>query len=172
MGKKCQLAVAAVAFLSLLCLPALADSHSSFSNEKLTGASGSTLSGSFTFTGNASGGTFSHISLQFNGGAFNGVNASSNGGKATCLLGICGISFRTRASNDQWVWDTILLNVNTGKYTDLGKIHNWKNGWNFDPPGMSVPEGGTSLAYLVVSGLAVFAGIVISGKRRRHLHVA
>jgi hypothetical protein len=37
---------------------------------------------------------------------------------------------------------------------------------------MSVPEGGTPLPYLMLSGFAILAGILISGKRRRALRTA
>jgi len=150
-----------VAFLLLLCLPALADGN--FSNEKLTGNSGSSLSGSFTF--NSSTDSFSNLSLSFNGGKFAGTNAKdTSGGQATCVLGICGFSWQTRV-NGVLVWDTILLNVKTGTYQDFGGIQNFQNQWNFDPP-QAVPEGGTPLPYLLLSGLAMVAGILISGKRR------
>lgn len=164
MGRYCKLASICAALLLLVCLPALADSNDNFSKEKLTGSSGSTVSGSFTFTGSASGGTFSGLSLSFNGGAFAGINASDpSGGKATCLLGFCGFSWKTQVGSG-WIWDTIVLNVATGQYQDFGGIRNWQNQWNFDP--MSVPEGGATLSYVMLSGLAVLAGILISGKRR------
>jgi hypothetical protein len=153
-----------------VCLPALADSNDNFSNETLTGNSGSTVSGSFTF--NSTTDSFSNISLSFNGGAFNGINASdASGGKATCLLGFCGFSWQTLVGN-VLVWDTIVINVKTGAYQDFGGIYNWRNQWNFDPPPMSAPEGASSLAYLTLTGLAIFAGIVISGKKRRTARTA
>jgi hypothetical protein len=151
----------AAAFLLSMCLPALADGN--FSKEKLTGNSGSTVSGSFTF--NSSTDTFSNLSLLFNGGKFKGTNATdASGGQATCVLGVCGFSWQTHV-NGVLVWDTILLNVKTGVYQDFGGIQNFQNQWNFDPPA-TVPEGGTPLPYLVLSGLAMVAGILISGKRR------
>jgi len=163
-----SLAGVCVALLVFVCLPAFADSHDSFSNQSLTGNSGSKVSGSFTF--NSSTDTFSNISLSFNGGAFNGINASdSSGGQATCILGFCTFSWKTQVGS-VWVWDTIILNTNSGanygQYWDLGKILNWQNTWNFDPP-MTAPEGASSLVYLTLSGLAIFSGILISGKKRR-----
>lgn len=159
-----NLAGICAAFLALACLPALADSKDNFSNEKLTGNSGSTVSGSFTF--NSTTDAFSNISLSFNGGVFNGINAlDTGGGKATCLLGWCGFSWQTLVGN-VLVWDTIVINVNTGAYQDFGGIYNWQNQWNFDPP-MSAPEGASSLAYLALSGIAIFTGILVSEKKRR-----
>jgi hypothetical protein len=159
-------------FLALVCLPALADSHDSFSNEKLGGSSGSTVSGSFTF--NSTTDTFSNISLSFNSGAFNGINASdASGGKATCILGLCAFSWKTEVGN-VWVWDTIILNTNPGasygQYWDIGKIVNWQNSWNFDP--LPAPEGGTSMAYVALSGIAMVAGILISRKKTRTARIA
>jgi hypothetical protein len=162
-----KMAIVSVVLLLVLSLPAFADSNGSFSNEKLIGSSGSTLSGSFTFTGNASGGTFSNLSLSFNGGAFGGVSASdAKGGKATCAFGLCSFSWKAKAANGDWVWDKIVLNVKTGQYQDFGRINNWQNRWKFDPP-VPVPEGGTPLSYLMLSGLAVSFGILMSGKQRR-----
>ena len=158
-----NLVAISAAFLLLVCLPALADSHDNFSNEQLTGGSGSTLSGSFTFSSSSD--TFSNISLSFNGGTFNGINAQDTGGQAVCALGLCAFSWETKTGN-VWVWDTIVLNVSTGQYQDFGWIYSAQNQWNFDPP-MSAAEGGTRLAYLVLCGIAIFAGILVSGKQRR-----
>jgi hypothetical protein len=168
MRRYCKLATIFAALMLILSLPALADSTDSFSGEKV-GGSGSSLSGSFTFSGNSSTGYwFSNLSLSFNGGVFAGITASdAAGGKATCLLGFCGFSWKAQAGSG-WVWDTIVLNVATGQYWDLGKvkISDWQSKWNFDPPA-PLPEGGTPLAYLMLSGLAMFAGILISRKRTR-----
>lgn len=79
-----------------MSLSAFANSNDSFSNVILTGVSG-TVSGGFTF--NSSTDTFSNISLSFNGGVFNGVDALDGGGKGTCLLGVCGFSFREHVPN-------------------------------------------------------------------------
>jgi len=165
MKRYCKWAGVCVVFSVLLCLPAFAGSVYSFSNETLTGSSGSTVSGSFTFTGSASGGTFSNLSLSFNSGAFAGINASdAGGGKATCLLGFCGFSWQTQVGN-VWVWNSIVLNIRTGQYWDLGGIANWQNQWNFDP--MPLPEGGAELSYVMLSAMAVFGGIFVSSKQRR-----
>jgi hypothetical protein len=45
----------------------------------------------------------------------------------------------------------------------LGGKHRKK--WN-------VPEGGAEVTYLLLSGIAVLAGILISGKQRRATHAA
>ena len=154
-------------FLLAASLSASADSTNSFNNVSLTGVSG-TVSGSFSF--NSSSNTFSAISLSFNGGVFGGVNAQNGGGNGSCILGVCGFSWQAQLANGNWVWDTILLNLKTGQYQDLGGIYNWKNGGNFNR--LPVPEGGASLAYLGLSGVAMFAGILIAGKRRRSARLA
>jgi hypothetical protein len=165
MLRRSKLIGVCAALLLLVCLPALADTKDSFSNESLTGNSGSTVSGSFTFTGNASGGTFSNLSLVFNSGAFNGIKAIDvSGGQAFCALGLCTFSWAEQVGKG-WVWDTIILNVKTGQYWDTGNIYNLQNQWNFDPP-MAAPEGGTQVSYLLLSGLAMVVGILISRKRR------
>jgi hypothetical protein len=164
-----SLKVASVSALFLLAvsLSAFADSNDSFSNVNLTGVSG-TVSGSFAF--NSSNDTFSKISLSFNGGVFNGVDASDGGGKGTCLLGVCGFSFQEHVANGGWVSDTILFNLKTGQYEDLGGIYKGRKGGDFNY--LSVPEGGTPLSYLMLSGFAILAGILISGKRRSALYTA
>jgi hypothetical protein len=165
MSRYCKLAIVGATVCLILSLPAFAGSVYNFSKETITGKSGSTLSGSFTFTGNANGGTFSNITLSFDGGKFGGLKASDvSGGKAKCAFGLCRFSWSEKLSNG-WVWDTIVLNVNTGAFQDLGQLYDKRNQWNFDP--LPVPEGGASLAYLMLAGLAVFAGILISGKKRR-----
>jgi hypothetical protein len=148
-------------FLLAASLSASADSTNSFNNVSLTGVSG-TVSGSFSF--NSSNDTFSAISLSFNGGVFGGVNAQNGGGNGTCILGVCGFSWRAQLANGNWVWDTILVNLKTGRYQDLGGIYNRKNSGDFHYS--SVPEGGAPLSYLVLSGFAIFAGILMSGKHR------
>ena len=166
MGQICKRLSVCAAFLLVLSLPAFAGSVYNFSSQSITGNSGSTVSGSFTFTPSGSGGTFSNLSLSFNGGVFNGINASDpSGGNAICWHGSCRFSWKEQVGKI-WVWDTIVLNLKTGAYQDFGGIYSWRNQWNFDPP-LPVPEGGTPLAYLMLSGLAVFAGILLSGKKRR-----
>ena len=68
------------------------------------------------------------------------------------------------------VWNTIILNLKTGQVEDIGGIYNWKNQGNFNY--MAVPEGGNSLAYLLLCGVALFAAIFFSRKQRRPLRAA
>jgi hypothetical protein len=152
-----------VLFLLAVSLSASATSNDSFSNVSLVGTSGA-VSGSFTF--NTSTDQFSGISLSFNGGAFGGATASNGGGKGTCYQGFCGFYFQGKASDGAWVTDTIIVNLKTGQFDTFGGIYNWKNqGGDFNY--LSVPEGGAKLSYLILSAIAVFGGILISGKQRR-----
>jgi hypothetical protein len=159
-----KLAVACALFLLCVSLSAFANSsNGGFSNVSLTGVSG-TASGSFTF--NFANDTFSKLTLAFNGGVFNGMGAKNGGGNATCLLGVCGFFWKTQMANGDWAWDTILINIRTGQYQAYGGISNWQHQGDFKY-NMAVPEGGTALAYLMLSGFAIFAAILIAGKRRR-----
>ena|SRR5579864_540518 len=152
-------------FLLTVCVSASADSNYQFSNVALTGVSG-TVSGTFTY--NASTDVFSGLALSFNGGAFNAVKASNNGGNGICKQNLCGFFWQTTLANGDSVWNAIVINLQTGQYSDLGGISNSQNQGFFDY--QSVPEGGATLGYLMVSGIAVFGGIVISGKQRRGIH--
>ena len=147
-------------FLLARSLSAYANSKDSFSNVSLIGTTG-TVSGSFTF--NSSTDTFSNLTLSFNGGMFGGDKASNAGGKAKCILGVCEFSWKEKLAGG-WVSDTILFNLKTGQYEDFGGIYKGKNGGEFKYA--SVPEGGTPLSYLMLSGFVMLAGILISGKRR------
>lgn len=151
-------------FLLAVSLSAFAGSSNDvFSGAALVGTSG-TVSGGFTF--NTSTDQFSNISLSFNGGVFGGATASSSGGQGACYQGFCGFYFQGKASDGSWVTDTIIVNLKTGQFDDLGGIYNWKNqGGDFNY--LSVPEGGANLTYLMLSAMAVFGGILLSGKQRR-----
>ena len=161
--KRCS-KLACICALFLLAVPfsAYANSNDSFSNVSLVGTSG-TVSGSFTF--NSSNDSFSNISLLFGGTVFGGDNASNAGGKAICAFGFCGYTWKTQLADGSWVSDTIILNLKTGQYRDFGGIYKGQTGGDFRY--LSVPEGGTELAYLLLSAFAVLSGILISGKRRR-----
>jgi hypothetical protein len=163
MTRSLKLATVCAIFLLAASLSASACSGDCFSNVNLVGNSGGNAGGSFTF--NSSTDTFSNLSLSFNGGVFSGLTGlDAKGGKGICVLGICEFSWQTTLKNGDTVWETILLNVKTGQYQDQGGIYNWKNegGFNY----LSVAEGGNSLAYLLVCGMALFAAIVGSRKRR------
>lgn len=162
-----KLATVCVMFLLAVSLSASACSGDCFTNVNLSGSSGGNASGSFTF--NTSTDTFSNLSVTFNGGVFNGMSGSDAKGGGGCVLGICGFSWKTTVGGDT-VWNTIILNLKTGQFEDLGGIYNWKNQGNFNY--MSTPEGGNSLAYLLLCSIALFAAIFLSRKQRRPLRSA
>jgi hypothetical protein len=153
-----KFAVVCAAFVLSAAICASAGSTDNFSGP-LIGASG-TESGCFTFDSSTD--TFSNINLSFAGSTFGNVNAANGGAKAACANGICGYFWQTQVGSD-WVWDAIVVYAN-GQYQDFGGISNSKNygGFNY----MSVPEGGSRLAYLLLSAIAVFGAIFVSGKSR------
>src|SRR5579863_3692492 len=164
-----KLASVSALFVVAVSLSAFANSNDCFSNVNLTGVSG-TVSGGFTF--NSSTDTFSNILLSFNGGLFNGVKGSDpNGGKAQwCSGGWCGFTWHTNVGGDS-IWNTVAVNLTNGQYKVSGDIYNWKyQGGDFNY--LSVPEGGTTPTYLMLSGFAILAGLLISEKRRRALRTA
>jgi hypothetical protein len=162
MMRNIKLATVCVMFLLAVSLSASACSGDCFTNVNLAGNSGGTASGSFTF--NTSTDTFSNLSVSFNGGLFSGKSAQDSKGGGGCILGICGFSWKSTVGGDT-VWNTIILNLKTGQFEDLGGIYNWRNqAGNFNY--LAVPEGGNSLTYLLLSGIALFVAIFTSRKRR------
>jgi hypothetical protein len=154
-------AVCAV-FLLLVSLPASAGSVNNFSNVKLTGNVTGTASGGFTY--NSVTNTFSNITLQFNS-SLGLVSASLNSMKGI-LLGnhLVELLWNTKVNGNS-IWCSITLNTLTGQYLAAGSISNGGHygGFNY----FSVPEGDATLAYLLLSGMAMLAGIVVAGKQRR-----
>ncbi len=162
MNRYFKLATISVMFLLSVSICASAGSTDNFSGP-LVGASG-TESGSFTFSSTTG---FSNITLSFAGSTFGNVNASNGGGQGSCSNGSCSYFWQTQVlsagGQKDWVWDVIVVYAN-GQYKDFGGISNSNNygGFNY----MSVPEGGSGLAYLLMSVLAVFGAIFVSGKNR------
>jgi hypothetical protein len=162
-----KLATVFALFVLAVSISASAGSNNSFSNVNLTGISG-TVSGQFSFDSTKD--SFSGLSLTFNGGIFNGVNASNGGGKGNCLFGLCQYTWQKQMNSGAWVWETIVFNLKTGQFQDFGGIYKGKynGGFNY----MSVPEGETPLSYLILSGFAMLAGIAVASKRRRAARIA
>jgi hypothetical protein len=162
MGRHIKILGVCALFLLIASLPASAGTICNFSNVALTGNSGSTASGSFSFDPNTH--VFSNITISFNGGAFGGVHANDSQAQGYCAQGLCKVTWWTIVQGNL-IRDTLVFNTVTGQFQDYGKISNWKNHGGFDY--MEVPEGGAELTYLMLSGFAVFGGILISGKQRR-----
>jgi hypothetical protein len=163
MGRHFKVLAVCALFLLVVSLPASAGSVYTFSNVKLTGNSGSTASGTFTFDPSTH--TFSNVSMTFNGGAFGGIQANGGKGQGVYIQGQGYLYSWGTTVKGNLVWCSILFNPATGQFHEWGGIANWKYNGNFDY--MSVPEGGAELTYLMLSGIAVFGGIVVSGKKRR-----
>lgn len=164
MGRQLKIFAVCALFLLVVSLPASASSVCNFSSVKLTGNSGSNVSGTFTFDPSTN--SFSNISMSFNGGVFNNVLANDpKGGKGIYLPGQ-GYLFTwiTNVKGD-WLWCSMLFNPSTGQFQEWGGISNGNSYGRFDY--LSVPEGGTELTYLMLSGIAVFGGILVSNKQRR-----
>ena len=159
MGRHFRIVGICALFLLVVSLSASANS---FSNFKLSGNSGSYVSGGFSF--NTSTHVFSGLSISFDKGVFSGIGANGSGGQGVYLKGQGYLySWGTTVHGDL-VWCSILFNPSTGQFHEWGGISNWKYNGNFDY--LQVPEGGAELTYLMLSGIAVFGGIFISGKQR------
>src|SRR5271155_4460827 len=146
----------------VLSLPAFAGSISNFSGVQLKGASGN-VSGSFSFS--SSNDQVSNLSLSFAGSTFGSVNVSDPSGLKGTKEGQDWLFVWSTKENGDTIWCSILFNPLTDQYQLGGWIDNWKNQGDFNY--LQVPEGGTPLSFLMLSGLALFAGILVSGKRRR-----
>jgi hypothetical protein len=156
-----KLAAVCAAFVLSVAMCASAGSTDHFSGT-LNGVSES-VSGSFTF--NSPTDSFSNIKLSFTGSTFGSVNASDpSGGQGTCQNGVCGFLWKTQVGSDT-IWDLIVVTLSTGQFQDAGTISNSRNNGGFNY--MSVPEGSSALAYLLLSAGAIFGGIFMSGKNRR-----
>jgi hypothetical protein len=152
-------------FLLAVSLTASAGSLDQFKNAALTGVSkGGTVSGSFSF--NSQTDQFSNISVSFVSSAFGNVNANdpSSGHGTYVGKGWWEYTWLTKVDGDTVVY-SMLFNPTTNQFDVGGGIGNWSNQGEFNY--LSVPEGGTPLAFLMLSGLAMFAGILIAGKQRR-----
>jgi len=158
--------VLAVGALFLLaCLPAAAGPINSFSGVKLQGVSNTTVGGTFSF--NTTTNQFSNISISFSGNSmFGGVNAAYNGSMKGIYVQGKGwlFSWLTKVGGNL-IYYSVLFNPSTNQFAAAGWIVKGNNGGSFGY--LSVPEGGAILSYMFLSGAAIFAGIVMSGKQRR-----
>jgi hypothetical protein len=164
------LAMVSAAFLLLVCLPASAGSINTFSKVALSGVSNTTASGQFSI--NTQTGKFSNISISFSGNSiFAGIKASDpNSIQGVWLPGKGWLMSWVTTVKGDLVWYSVLYNPTTGQFMASGGVSNWQYQGNFNY--LSVPEGGAMLSYLLLSGMAVFAGILMSTKQRRLIRVA
>jgi hypothetical protein len=168
MLRSLKLATVCVISLLALSLSAYANSNDSFQNAILTGVShGGDVSGTFDF--NSSTNQFSNISVSFVSTVFGDVNASDFGsinGVYNHVTGNWSFQWQTIKNGDLITYD-VIYNPNTNQFTASGSIQNLWNQGKFNY--MQVPEGGNSLAYLLLSGIALFVAIFLSRKQRRPL---
>jgi hypothetical protein len=152
-----------------LSFSAYANSNDSFQNATLTGVSGGgDVSGTFDFNN----GKFSDISVSFVSTVFGNVSATDSGsinGIYNSAKGTWSFQWQTIKGWDLITYD-VVYNPSTNQFTASGSIQNlWDQGkFNY----MQVPEGGNSLAFLLLSGIALFVAIFLSRKQRRPLRAA
>jgi hypothetical protein len=147
-------------FLLAMSLSAFADSSNDFSGATLSGISATGASGSFAFSSSTD--KFSNAPQFFGGNSiFEGVKVTNRltSGYFISEGSFSGGSFSGGTFSDDS--DRISLDEKHRHHGCEGREHCH-----------SVPEGGTEPAYLLLSGVAVLAGILISGKQRRATHAA
>jgi hypothetical protein len=131
----------------------------------LTGVSkGGTVAGSFSFNNKTD--QFSNISVSIVSSVFGKINVSDpHSGHGTYEgQGWWEYTWKRKVDGDTIVY-SMLFNSITNQFEVGGAISNRRKQGDFSY--ISVPEGGTSLSYLVLSGIAMFAAVLISGKHRR-----
>ena len=169
MSRSLKLATVCVISVLALSLSAYANSNDSFQNATLTGVSGGgDVSGTFDFNN----GKFSDISVSFVSTVFGNVSATDSGsinGIYNSAKGTWSFQWQTIKGWDLITYD-VVYNPNTNQFTASGSIQNLWNQGSFNY--MQVPEGGNSLAYLLLSGMALFIAIFLSRKQRRPLRAA
>jgi len=169
MRRFCGMACVSAMLLLVVCLPASAGTINSFSNESLTGNVSGTAGGSFIY--NSSTNTFSSISIQF-ASSIGNVNANLSSMKGTIVgKNLVAFIWNTTVNGDK-IWYSIILNTLTNQYQADGSISKGFRFGGFEGKYLTVPEGDATLAYLLLSALAVFGAIAISGKQRRVTRLA
>jgi hypothetical protein len=153
-------AVCAV-FLLTVSISASAGSIDSFSGT-LSGVANGTVSGTFAL--DTTTGQFSNVYLSFSGAGLGSGNVDP--GSVMGHKGLNGqwsfLWWGTSSNGDFVLYDVKLLA--NGTFVATGGVTDWhgdNGGFN-----LMVPEGGTPLTYLMLSMLAMAAGIVISRKQR------
>jgi hypothetical protein len=159
-----KLAAVCAAFVLSVAMSASAGSTDNFSGP-LTGVANSTVTGSFSF--NSATDQFTNVSLSFTSPIFvlgkgNVDPGSLNGSKGS-------FQWKGWANNGDFVIYDVTVNAN-GTFQVTADVSNWQNYGKFNY--MSVPEGGSRLAYLFMSAIAMFGAIFFSGKNRRQIPIA
>ena len=137
-------------FVLVVSLSASAEPINSFSGITLSNGDGTTVLGSFTFDHTTS--KFSNVSRSFGENSmFEGVKVTN---KYTSGYSISEGSFSGESFSDD---------SHRSSSDEKRRHHGCEGRKDCD----SVPEGGTGPAYLTLSAIAVFAGILVSRKQRR-----
>jgi uncharacterized protein YjbI with pentapeptide repeats len=167
MMRSLKLASVTALFLLAMSLSAFADSNNDFSGATLSGISATGASGSFAFSSSTD--KFSNAAQSF------GRNSISEGVKVTNRLmsgyfiserSFSGGSFSGGSfSGGSFSGGTFSGDSDEGLFGEDRLSGKHRKKWN-------VPEGGAEVTYLLLSGIAMLAGILISGKQRRATHAA
>jgi hypothetical protein len=152
MMRSLKLASVTALILLAMSLSAFADSNNDFSGATLSGISATGASRSFAFSSSID--KFSNAPQSFGG------NSISGGVKVTNRL-MSGYFI----SEGSFSGGSFSDDSDEGLFGEDRLSSKHRKKWN-------VPEGGAEVTYLLLSGIAVFGGILISGKQRRATHAA
>jgi hypothetical protein len=144
-------------FLLAMSLSTFADSSNDFSGATLSGISATGASGSFAFSSSTD--KFSNAPQSFGG------NSISEGVKVTNRLRSGYFISEGSFSGGSFSGGSFSDDSDEGLFGEDRLNGKHRKKWN-------VPEGGADVTYLLLSGIAVLAGILISGKQRRATHAA
>ena len=146
-------------FLLVVSLSAFANSINDFSGAALSGISATDASGFFAFSSSTD--KFSNAPHSFGG------NSISEGVKVTNRLTSGYFISEGSFSGGSFSRGTFSDDSDEGFLGEDGfsNGHRHRKKWN-------VPEGGAEITYLLLSGIAILAGILISGKQRHATHAA
>jgi hypothetical protein len=144
-------------FLLAMSLSTFADSSNDFSGATLSGISATGASGSFAFSSSTD--KFSNAPQSFGG------NSISEGVKVTNRLRSGYFISEGSFSGGSFSGGSFSDDSDEGLFGEDRLNGKHRKKWN-------VPEGGADVTYLLLSGIAVLAGILISGKQRRPTHAA
>ncbi len=151
MMRSLKLASVTALFLLAMSLSAFADSNNDFSGATLSGISATGASGSFALSSSTD---------KFSNAPQSCGNSISEGVKVTNRL-MSGYFI----SEGSFSGGTFSDDSDEGLFGEDRLSGKDRKKWN-------VPEDGAEVTYLLLSGIAVLGGILISGKQRRATHAA
>jgi hypothetical protein len=157
MMRSLKLASVSSLFLLAMSLSTFADSNNDFSGATLSGISATGASGSFAFSSSTD--KFSNAPQSLGG------NSISEDVKVTNRLMSGYFISEGSFSGGSFSGGTFSDDSDEGLFGEDRLSGKDRKKWN-------VPEGGAEVTYLLLSGIAVLGGILISGKQRRATHAA